>query len=192
MKLIFATNNQHKIAEIKSVLPGCLNILSLKEAGIDIEIPEPYNTLKENALEKASIIYQLTNVDCFSEDTGLEVDSLNGEPGVKSARYAGKQSSSLKNIEKLLHNLSTITQRNAQFKTVICLIKQNKKQFFEGICKGVITTKPIGVSGFGYDPIFIPDGAKTTFAQMKLEEKNLYSHRKKAFDKLVEFLKQKT
>ncbi len=192
MKLIFATNNQHKIEEIRAVLPDYLEVVSLQEAGININIPEPFNTLKQNALEKARIIHDLTNNDCFSEDTGLEVDALNGEPGMKTARYAGEFASPLKNIDKLLNNLSTITKRNAQFKTVFCLIKQNKKQFFEGICKGVITTKPIGFNGFGYDSIFIPDGAETTFAQMELEEKNRYSHRKKAFDKLVEFLKQKT
>jgi len=190
MKLIFATNNQHKIAEIRSLLPANLETISLKEAGINIDISEPYSTLKKNALEKARIIHQLTNVDCFSEDTGLEVYALKGEPGVKTARYAGEYASPQKNIEKLLNNLSTITKRNAQFKTVICLIQQNKKKFFEGICKGIITTKQIGVGGFGYDPVFIPNGAETTFAQMKLEEKNRFSHRKKAFDKLVAFLKQ--
>lgn len=190
MKLIFASNNQHKIAEIRSVLPRNFEVITLKEAGINLDIEEPYSTLKKNAQEKARIIHELTNIDCFSEDTGLEVYTLNGAPGVKTARYAGENASPEKNIEKLLNNLSTITKRSAQFKTVICLCRHNKKVFFEGTCQGIITTKQMGTLGFGYDSIFLPDGANTTFAQMELEEKNLYSHRKKALDKLVAFLKR--
>jgi len=190
MKLIFATNNQHKIAEIRSILTGDIEVITLNEAGISVDISEPYNTLKENAREKARTIHQLTNADCFSEDTGLEVFALKGAPGVKTARYAGKNSSDHKNIEKLLYNLSTITNRKAEFRTIICLIKQNQEFFFEGVCAGTIITKQIGTSGFGYDSVFMPDGAKITFAQMPLEEKNRYSHRKKVLDKLVAFLKE--
>ncbi|HVE61511.1 MAG TPA: RdgB/HAM1 family non-canonical purine NTP pyrophosphatase [Chitinophagaceae bacterium] len=190
MKLIFATNNQHKITEIISVLPEGFEITTLREAGINIEIPEPYNTLKENAREKARVIYRLTKANCFSEDTGLEVFALNGEPGVKTARYAGEHASSQKNIEKLLHNLTNITNRSAQFRTIICLINKSREFFFEGTCTGTIGLKKIGVGGFGYDPVFIPDGVKVTLAQMSLEEKNRFSHRKKAVDKLVEFLKR--
>ena len=190
MKLIFATNNQHKIAEIRSVLPKSFEVITLTEAGINIDIPEPYNTLKKNAKNKAKIIHQLTNNDCFSEDTGLEVYSLNNEPGVHSARYAGEEKSFQNNIRKLIHNLKDVKDRNAQFRTVVCLIIKGKTHYFEGICKGRITAKQKGNEGFGYDPVFIPDGAEKTFSQMSLKEKNFYSHRKKALDKLVAFLKQ--
>jgi XTP/dITP diphosphohydrolase len=190
MKLIFATNNQHKIHEIKYALPKSFEVITLKEAGINIEISEPFNTLKKNAWEKARIIHRLTNTDCFSEDTGLEVFALKGAPGVKTARYGGENASPRDNIEKLLYNLTNISKRSAQFKTIICLIMQKRELFFEGICTGTITTKQMGTAGFGYDPVFIPDGAQTTFAQMSLKEKNRYSHRKKALDKLVAFLKQ--
>ena len=190
MKLIFATNNQHKVQEIRSVLPPHFDILSLKEAGIDIDIPEPHETLEENAREKATTIYHLTDTGCFSEDTGLEVETLNGEPGVHSARYAGEDKAFDKNIEKLLFNLKDKPNREAAFRTVICLIMEGDIQFFEGRCKGEIIDKPRGSEGFGYDPVFIPDGANKTFAEMSLEQKNLYSHRRKAVDKLVLFLNQ--
>ena len=187
-KLIFATNNQHKIDEIRSI-PGLdYEIISLKEAGINIDIPEPFNTLEENATEKSSVIFKLTGMNCFSEDTGLEVEALNGEPGVKSARYAGEIKSFEQNIEKLLANLKGIENRNAQFRAVLSLIFNGIEYKFEGICKGIILADRSGKGGFGYDPVFQPIGAKKTFAEMDMEEKNNYSHRKKAMDKLVEFL----
>ena len=186
--LIFATNNQHKVDEIKSIPDIGYEIISLKEAGIDIDIPEPYDTLEENASEKSNVIYKLTGMDCFSEDTGLEVEALNGEPGVKSARYAGEGRSFEQNIEKLLLNLNGIENRNAQFRAVLSLILNGTEHKFEGICKGIILAGMKGEGGFGYDPVFLPLGATRTFAEMKMEEKNIYSHRKKAMDKLVKFL----
>lgn len=190
MKLIFATNNQHKVDEIRAVLPASFEILSLKEGGIDIDIPEPHDTLEANAREKAMTIYHMTNTACFSEDTGLEVEALNGEPGVKSARYAGEDKSFQNNIDKLLFNLKSHENRNAQFRTVICLIMEGNIEFFEGVCEGQIISEQKGEQGFGYDPIFAPDGAEKSFAEMSLEEKSQYSHRRKAVDKLVSFLNQ--
>ncbi|HEV7331611.1 MAG TPA: RdgB/HAM1 family non-canonical purine NTP pyrophosphatase [Flavisolibacter sp.] len=188
MNLIFATNNQHKADEIKAVLPPHFQILTLKEAGIEIDIPEPHPTLLENAREKASTIFRLKSTNCFSEDTGLEVFSLNGEPGVRSARYAGEDKSFQQNIEKLLHNLQNKEDRTAQFRTVICLILGGEEYFFEGVCKGRILAEQKGKEGFGYDPVFVPDGADRTFAEMSLPEKNRYSHRSKAVSQLVLFL----
>lgn len=188
MKLIFATNNQHKADEIRSVLNGPVQLVTLREAGIDIEIPEPFQTLEENASTKSMTIYQLTHTDCFSEDTGLEVDALGGEPGVKSARYAGEGSSFEDNIDKLLNNLNGVTDRNARFRTVISLLLNGKETLFEGICEGRILEQKRGNNGFGYDPVFVPKGADRSFAEMNMQEKNLYSHRKKATEKLVAFL----
>ena len=190
MKLIFATNNANKIAEIKSALNNDLEIVTLADAGIHIEIPEPYHTLKENAREKATVINKLTNENCFSEDTGLEVAVLNNEPGVRSARYAGDDADNKKNIEFLLLNMINIVDRNAQFKTVICLLMDGKEYFFTGICKGRIIEKEIGEMGFGYDAVFVPDGDDKTFAEMTMDEKNKYSHRKKALVKLTDFLNE--
>ena len=188
MPLIFATNNQHKVDEIRAALHGGLEILTMKEAGIDIEIPEPHHTLQENASEKSKVIYQLKNEDCFSEDTGLEVEALNGEPGVKSARYAGEQRSFEDNIDKLLENLKGVENRNARFRTVISLIMNGEEFLFEGICEGIISNERMGEKGFGYDPVFVPKGSSTSFAQMSTEQKNEFSHRRKALDKLIEFL----
>ena len=187
--LIFATNNAHKIEEVNSILNNEFNIRSLKEEQIDFDIPEPFDTIKENACEKARVIYSYTGKDCFGEDTGLEVTALNGEPGVKSARYAGEGKSSEDNIEKLLSNLKKESNREAQFKTIVCLIINGEEFTFEGICKGTIIEEKRGQSGFGYDPVFIPDGSKKTFAEMTMAEKNIFSHRKKAIDSLVQFLK---
>jgi XTP/dITP diphosphohydrolase len=187
--LIFATNNQHKVDEIRSVVGDDFNIITLKEAGIDIDIPEPHNTLEANATEKSSTIHQLTKQNCFSEDTGLEVLTLNGEPGVKSARYAGETRSFQANIDKLLNKLGNIENRQARFRTVISLILDNTEYLFEGICEGRIITNQKGLEGFGYDPIFIPDGSDKTFAEMSMEEKNGFSHRRKATDQLITFLK---
>ena len=186
--LVFATNNQNKVTEIRLVLTDRFEITTLKEAGIDIDIPEPHDTLEANATEKSTTIHQLTQKNCFSEDTGLEVFSLGGAPGVKSARYAGDGRNFQDNINLLLENLAGIENRNAQFRTVISLIWQNKEYLFEGICEGVIVQLQKGFEGFGYDPIFIPNGATKTFAEMTMTEKNTYSHRKKAMKKLIDFL----
>jgi XTP/dITP diphosphohydrolase len=188
MTLVFATNNQHKVDEIRAALPPQLRIVTLREAGIDIDIPEPHDTLEANAREKAETIARLYEVDCFSEDTGLEIAALNGEPGVKSARYAGDDRSSADNVAKVLSGLSGKTDRRARFRTVICLLLHGTEHLFEGICTGQIANVPDGAAGFGYDPIFIPDGADHTFATMSLSEKNRFSHRRKAMDKLVAFL----
>ena len=186
--LIFATNNQNKVEEIRKVTNGLFNIITLKEAGIDIDIPEPYDTLEANATEKSTVIHSMTKENVFSEDTGLEVAALNGEPGVKSARYAGEGRDFQANIDKLLVNLEGQSDRQAQFRTVVSLILNEKEYLFEGICKGRITTEQKGLKGFGYDPIFIPEGADKTFAEMTMDEKNQYSHRKKAISKLIDFL----
>jgi XTP/dITP diphosphohydrolase len=187
--IIFATNNKNKVEEIRSVLKDGFQIISLKEAGIDIDIPEPYETLEENAREKSNTIYVLTGKDCFSEDTGLEVHSLNNEPGVRSARYADDHDFK-KNIEKLLQNLGGIENRQAQFRTVISLMLHGNEYQFEGICTGTITHAESGTDGFGYDAVFIPDGSTKTFAEMTMEEKNKFSHRKKATEKFVQFLNE--
>ena len=188
MRLVFATNNQHKITEIRALLGSDFNIITLKEAGITIDIPEPYNTLEENARTKAVTIFEMTGMDCFGEDTGLEAEALNGEPGVKSARYAGDGRDFAANIEKLLQNLEGKTNRAARFRTVISLIVNGKEQQFEGICAGKIIEHHRGGDGFGYDPVFVPDGESLTFAEMSLEEKNVFSHRGKAMKKLISFL----
>ena len=188
--LIFATNNLNKVVEVRSLLDESFKILSLSEAGIDIDIPEPFDNLEKNAIEKAKVIYELKGKSCFAEDTGLEVDALNGEPGVKSARYAGDERSFENNISKLLGKLKNIMDRNARFRTVICLTINGKHNIFEGECKGTIITEKRGSSGFGYDSVFIPDGAARTFAEMSLQEKNIYSHRKKATEKLIAYLKE--
>ena len=193
MKFIFATNNQNKAEEMRYALENKFEILTLKEAGIDIDIPEPYKTLEENASEKSKTIYHLTKTNpavagCFSEDTGLEVYALNGQPGVKSARYAGDNKSFDANIEKLLSNLADKPNRKARFRTIISLIIDGKETLFEGICEGKIINEKKGSSGFGYDSVFVPDGEIKTFAEMDPEEKNKFSHRTKAAEKLVAFL----
>ena len=188
--LIFATNNQNKVLEIKKVVGNLYNVISLKEAGIDIDIPEPHNTLEANASEKSKTIYKLTNQNCFSEDTGLETESLNGEPGVKSARYAGEDGNAAANIQKLLVSLQGKHNRKARFRTVISLIINGHEHLFEGICQGNIIEGQKGEHGFGYDSIFVPEGSEKTFAEMGMDEKNLFSHRKKAVTKLLAFLSQ--
>ena len=189
--LIFATNNQHKVDEIRWVPGNNFKIISLKEAGINIDIPEPHDTLEANASEKSRIVCQLTGKNCFSEDTGLETAALDGEPGVKSARYAGEERSFEENINKLLMNLQDKKNRNARFRTVISLLFQGQEYLFEGICNGTIIEEKRGENGFGYDPVFVPDGSTKTFAEMELDEKNKFSHRKKAMEKLVTFLSKK-
>jgi XTP/dITP diphosphohydrolase len=187
-KLIFATNNQNKVEEIHSLIDDLFEVVSLKEAGITIEIPEPHDTLEANATEKAQTIFKLTGENCFSEDTGLEVQALNGEPGVKSARYAGDGKNFSDNVDKLLEKMQGIQNRKGRFRTVVSLILDGKEYQFEGACEGVITTAGKGIGGFGYDPIFIPDGDTKTFAEMTLQEKNKFSHRKKATAQLLAFL----
>ncbi len=191
MTLIFATNNQHKTDEIKAVLGNEFEIITLQEAGIFIDIPEPHDTLEANAGEKSKTIYQLTQKNCFSEDTGLEVEALNGEPGVKSARYAGDGKSFQNNIIKLMQKLEAQQNRSARFRTVISLIMDGKEYLFEGICEGRIGETERGNNGFGYDPVFIPTGSSLTFAEMSMQKKNEFSHRKKAMEKLIGFLKNK-
>lgn len=190
-QLIFATNNQHKANEINAILGTAFKVCTLREAGIEIDIPEPHATLEENAREKSSTIYQLTARDCFSEDTGLEVEALGGAPGVKSARYAGEHCNTDDNIDKLLTELANQENRKARFRTVISLIENGTEKQFEGICEGAIDWKKNGEQGFGYDPIFIPSGATNSFATMSMDEKNKYSHRKKAVEKLIAYLQQK-
>ncbi len=188
MELIFATNNQHKAEEINSLLPKGFTIITLKQAGIQMDIPEPFDTLAANATEKARVIYKYTAQSCFGEDTGLEVNALDGAPGVKSARYAGEERSDEMNRAKLLHSLEVHQDRSAGFKTVICLIIDQVEYLFEGVCPGRIAREPRGDRGFGYDPVFIPEGAEETFAEMDLTKKNRFSHRGKAVGKLVAFL----
>ena len=193
MKLIFATNNQHKLNELKAFLGKELEICSLKEAGINIDIPEPHDTLEENASEKSKVIYDLTGKDCFSEDTGLEIDALCGAPGVRSARYAGEGRSFKDNIDKVMRELGENSNRKARFRAVISLRLNGREKQFEGICEGIIISEEKGKQGFGYDPIFMPNGSNKTFAEMTIQEKNMYNHRIKAAEKLVAFLQtQKT
>lgn len=187
-KLIFASNNLHKANEIRVLLGNVFEIITLKEAGIAIEIPEPHATLEANATEKSKTIFALTRQDCFSEDSGLEVNSLQGEPGVRSARYAGEKASALENNQLLLENMKNISDRTAQFRTVVSLIIDGKEMLFEGVCKGIIAQEPQGSDGFGYDPVFIPDGYDQTFAEIGMEEKSKISHRKMAIAKMNEYL----
>lgn len=186
--LIFATNNRNKVAEIQSLVGNKYQIIPLKEAGIDIDIPEPHDQLEANAQEKAMTIFNMTSQNCFSEDTGLEIEGLGGAPGVKSARYAGENSNAQANIDLVLSKMTGIENRSAQFRTVICLIWKDQTYYFEGICKGQILSNMQGENGFGYDPIFVADGASKSFANMTMEEKNQFSHRKKAVTQLFEFL----
>lgn len=190
MKLIFATNNPNKVKEFRSLLGNQFEIVTLLEAGIDIDIPEPHDTLEANATEKSATIHRMTGENCFAEDTGLEIAALNGAPGVLSARYAGEQKEAADNIAKVLQELEGQSNRSAQFRTVISLILDGKEHQFEGVSKGHITTSVKGEKGFGYDPVFVPEGETRAFAEMDLTEKNRYSHRARAFEKFVAFLKQ--
>ncbi len=188
MKLVFATNNKNKIKEIKNLIGNSIELLSLAAIGCDVELPETSSTLKGNALQKAQYVYDNFGYNCFADDTGLQIDALNGNPGVYSARYAGLNCNSDNNMDKVLLELKHKTNRNAQFKTVIALIIDGKKSFFEGSVKGKIITKKCGVDGFGYDPIFKPDGYDITFSEMDLDEKNKISHRAKAVKQLANWL----
>lgn len=189
-QLIFASGNRHKAEEIEAALPDGFRILIMKEAGITEDIPEPFDTLEENSKHKAEFLYQRLQQDCFAEDTGLEVEALNGEPGVKSARYAGDGRDFDANIDKLLSNLQGNANRRARFRTVFSLIRNGKLFQFEGICNGTILENRSGSGGFGYDPVFLPDGSNKAFAEMTMEEKNSYSHRKKGLDLMTQFLKK--
>lgn len=190
MKLVFATNNLHKVKEVQQMLPSEMELLTLSQVNIDEDIPEDYPTLEGNALQKARYIFEKYGYSCFADDTGLEVEALNNEPGVYSARYAGEHKSSEDNITKVLNNLGSNSNRNACFRTVIALILNGEEYLFEGRVDGTILTERHGSDGFGYDPIFQPDGYEVSFAEMSLNDKNAISHRGRAVEKLVAFLKQ--
>lgn len=188
MKLVFATNNRHKLQEVRDILGERVEVLSLKDIDCNDEIPETGITLEENALIKARWVKEKYGYNCFADDTGLEVEALAGAPGVYSARYAGEECDSQANMLKLLENLTGKSNRNAQFRTVIALIIENKEILFDGVVKGVISEKKMGEAGFGYDPIFIPDGYGMSFAQMESTLKNSISHRYRATEKLNDYI----
>lgn len=188
MKLVFASNNQNKVNEIKAMLPKSIELLSLKDIDCTEDIPETAKTIEGNAILKANYVTEKYNLPCFADDTGLEVEALNGEPGVFSARYAGENKNSDDNMNKLLDNLKDKSNRNAQFKTIIALNFNNEQHLFEGIAKGEIISEKKGKKGFGYDPIFVPEGFTSTFAEMEMTEKAKLSHRGIATRKLIEFL----
>jgi len=191
MKLVFATNNLNKIYEVQSLLPSEIEVLSLEEIGCKEEIPETASTIEGNAIQKANFIKTNFGYDCFADDTGLEVNALNGAPGVLSARYAGEQKNAQDNIDKLLVNLKNKTDRRARFKTVIALTLGSETYTFTGICKGSITEEKSGHRGFGYDPIFKPEGYRETFAEMELSLKNQIGHRGKAVQQLIDYLQKR-
>lgn len=188
-KLVFASANANKVEEVNGKLPW--TIIGLKEINCTDDIPETAPDLRGNAAQKARFIYEKYGVDCFADDTGLEIDALEGRPGVYSARYAGPQKNPVDNMHKVLDELSNVPFRTARFKTVICCILKGEEFFFEGIAEGNMAREPRGTAGFGYDPIFVPKGNSRTFAQMSLEEKNIISHRGKAIAQLSQFLKQR-
>ena len=188
MELVFATNNLNKLKEVQGLIPQHIKLLSLKEIGCHEDIPETQDTIEGNAIQKAEYVKNKYNYDCFADDTGLQVDALNGAPGVYSARYAGEQRNANDNMNKLLQELKPYDNRTAQFKTVIALHINKQLYTFTGICKGEITTTKKGNKGFGYDPIFKPNGSSHTFAELSLEEKNKIGHRGKAVSKLVSYL----
>jgi len=188
MKIVFATNNQNKLQEIKNLVPNNINIISLNDIECHDELPENQLTLEENALEKANFIYSKYGCSCFADDTGLEIDALNGDPGVYSARYAGLECLAEDNMNKVLDKLNGIKNRKAKFRTVIALIIDGHEYLFNGECLGEITKNKIGLDGFGYDPIFLPIDSELTFAQMDKTEKGIISHRGISVRKLVDFL----
>lgn len=188
MKLVFATNNQHKLEELQNMLSDDIQLLSLKDVEVTEEIPETQETLEGNASQKAHYIYDRLGLNCFADDTGLEIEALNGAPGVYSARFAGPQRLANDNMKKVLSQLNEINDRSARFRTVISLIIDGKEVQFEGIVDGEITVERSGADGFGYDPIFKPLGYQQTFAEMNMNEKNKISHRAHAVQKLVEYL----
>ena len=190
MKLVFATNNKHKLQEVRDIVGDRVEVLSLADIDCHDDIPETADTLQGNALIKARHIYEKYGLDCFADDTGLEVEAIDGAPGVYSARYAGEECDSEANMRKLLENLTGKTNRNAQFRTVIALIIKGEEMLFNGIVKGTIATEKKGDSGFGYDPVFVPEGYSESFAQMSGEMKNSMSHRFRATRQLADFLKE--
>lgn len=190
MKLVFATNNRHKLDEVRAIVGDKVEVLSLNDIGCHDDIPETADTLQGNALIKARYIYEKFGVDCFADDTGLEVEALDGAPGVYSARYAGEECDSEANMQKLLQNLTGKSNRNAQFRTVIALIIKGEEKLFNGIVKGTITEEKRGDSGFGYDPVFVPEGFSESFAQMSGDMKNSISHRYRATQELSNYLKE--
>lgn len=190
MEIVFATNNKHKIGEINAILGDNFKLKSLNDIGFSDDIPETNPTIRENASQKSHFIYERYKINVFADDTGLEVEALNGAPGVYSARYAGENATYEDNMYKALREMKGKTNRKAKFITVISLILEGKEYFFEGIVNGTITTEPHGTEGFGYDPIFMPDGYDKTYAEMSAEEKNAMSHRGLATQKLVEFLRR--
>lgn len=190
MQFVFASNNKNKILELQSMLPESITILSLESIGCFEDIPETADTIEGNAIQKANYVTEKFGYDCFADDTGLEVGALNGDPGVFSARYAGEQRNADDNMNKLLEALVVQNERKAQFKTVIALNLKGKQYLFTGIAKGEITLEKIGNHGFGYDPIFQPEGFLQTFAQLSLDVKNKISHRGKATQQLIIFLKE--
>ncbi len=191
MKLVFATNNQHKLKELQAILGNRFQLLSLKDIGCDEEIPEEQPTLEGNASQKSHFIYEKYGYSCFADDTGLEIEGLDGEPGVYSARYAGEEKNANANMDKVLNKMTKIKNRNARFRTVISLIIDGNEIQFEGIVDGEILTEKRGDSGFGYDPIFRPQGFQQTFAEMNLTDKNKISHRGRAVEKLVQYLQKR-
>jgi len=188
MQLIFATHNKNKLKEVKSLMPSAITLLSLDDINFQSEIEETSATIEGNALLKAQTIYKQTGRNCFADDSGLLVDALNGAPGVYSARYAGEQKNNEDNLQKLLFDLRNIETRDAHFKTVMALIIDGKEYQFEGIVTGKIISEKIGTHGFGYDPIFVPDGYTETFAQLSSEIKNTISHRARALQKMLAFI----
>lgn len=189
MQLIFATHNKNKLKEVNSLMPATINLLSLDDVNFTEEIEETEPAIEGNALLKAETVYNKTGLNCFADDSGLLVDALNGAPGVYSARYAGEQKNDNNNIKKLLEELRTKNNRKAHFKTVMALVLNNSKYLFEGTINGTITTEKRGSNGFGYDPVFMPDGYDKTFAEMSFEEKSSISHRAIALHKLTAFLR---
>ncbi|MDR0836305.1 MAG: non-canonical purine NTP diphosphatase [Tannerella sp.] len=187
--IVFATNNSHKLEEVRNILSGKINVVSLRDIQCFDEIPETSDTLEGNALQKARYVKENYAYDCFSDDTGLEVEALNNEPGVRSARYAGEAHDSNANVEKLLQTLGDTENRKARFRTVIALIYEGREYFFEGIINGRIIKERRGCSGFGYDPVFVPEGYDKTFAELDMDEKNSISHRAIATQKLSEWLR---
>ena len=188
MRIIFATGNANKLNEIRAAIPSGIEVIGLEDVGIFEEMPEDHETLEENALQKAQYLHEKSGLTCFSDDTGLEIEALNGAPGVYSARYAGEEKNAEANMAKVLQEMADQDNRSARFRTVIALVGPKGEKSFEGIVKGNILLQKQGEEGFGYDPIFQPEGEERSFAQMGLTEKNTVSHRARAFKKLLEYL----
>lgn len=190
-KIVFATNNSHKLAEIRAMLPQGIDVLSLADINCHVDIPETADTLEGNALQKAQFIYENYGYDCFADDTGLEVDALDGAPGVHTARYAGEQHDTEANTDKLLSELKEKKSRRARFRTIIALIEKGEVHLFEGVVDGEIATERRGADGFGYDPVFIPEDTGKTFAELGVSVKNKISHRARAVCKLMNYLRER-